>query len=223
MVNRYMRQFGADGLFTLLLSTVVVVATCGLSLGWPLRHILRAANNAPSKVPAASLLVVLGMRLRKKEVGPDYAVRLDRVIKLCREDNSRKILIVGGRTGNDEISEAEKGEEYLTASGINPEQIHLEQSSLNTLENLRNMRAMLIPNEADNIALITNRYHLARCELISRGLGLFPKLCGAEDRFVMSGALLVRLLMEAYYIHWYHTGVIWTRVSGSRKSLSRIR
>lgn len=223
MLNRYMMQFGAVGIFTLLLSTVVMIVTCGLSLGWPLRDVLRTARSAASWMPPGGLIVVLGMRLRNGAIAPDYAVRLDRVVSLYREDDRRRILIVGGRTGCDEISEAEKGEEFLADSGIDPGHIHLEQSSLNTLENLRNARSILKQDEAGSFALVTNRYHLARCEMIARGLGLQPVLCGAEGRFAISTALLPRLLMEAYYIQWYRIGVIWARLSGSKKSLARIR
>lgn len=223
MLNRFMMQFGADGLIALLLSTTVVIVTCGLSLGWPLRDVMRTARNAPLPIPPGGLIVVLGMRLRNGAIVPDYAIRLDRVVSLCREDGCRKILIVGGRTGRDEISEAEKGEEFLIDSGIDPDHIHLEQSSQNTLENLRNARSILKQDEAVSFALVTNRYHLARCELIASGLGLQPVLCGAEDRFEITAVLLPRLLMEAFYIHWYRTGIRWTQLSGRKKSLARIR
>lgn len=218
-----MMQFGADGLITLLLSTAVVIVTCGLSLAWPLRDVVRTARSVPLPVPPGGLVVVLGMRLRKGVIAPDYALRLDRVVSLCREDGCKNILIVGGRTGCDEISEAEKGKEFLIDSGIDPDRIYLEQSSLNTLENLRNARSILKQNEAISFTLVSNRYHLARCGLIASGLGMQPLLCGAEDRFAITAFLLPRLLMEAFYIHWYRTSIRWTRLSGRKKSLARIR
>jgi uncharacterized SAM-binding protein YcdF (DUF218 family) len=213
---------GADGLLTLLLSTLVLTATFGLSLGWALRHVVRTARRAPAMAPAGSMLVVLGMRLGRGAMTGDYARRLERAISLFRNDNSRVILVVGGCTGASDTSEAATGRDYLIAHGVHAEQIHIEDASRHTLENLRNVRCLMKSIDSDRFTIISSRYHLARSRIIAQGLGMNPDLCGAEDAFRLELAGLPRLLLEAFYIHWYYTGSIWSRLTRNRNSLERI-
>jgi len=213
---------GADGLATLLLSNLVLVATLGLSLGWPLRHVVRTARNASVLAPAGSLLVVLGMRLREGVVTPDYALRLERARQLYSDNNSRYIMIVGGVTGAIAVSEAAAGSEYLVSRGLDAEKILIEDASHNTLENLRNARSLMESKGFGRFSMISSRYHLARSLIIAQGLGMNPDLCAAEDEFQLQAAWLPRLLLEACYIHWYYTGAIWSRLTRSKKSLERI-
>lgn len=219
---RRLGTIGADGLFTLLLSNIVLAATLGLSLAWPLRHIVRTARNTPVSAPPGSMLVVLGMRLGNGVVTSDYAARLERAGKLYSCDNSHAILIVGGFTGDAVVSEAAAGSEYLVFRGVHREQILIEDASQHTLENLRNARSLLQSNGCDRFVIISSRYHLARSWIIAQGLGMNPDLCGAEDEFQLQVAGLPRLLLEACYIHWYYTGAIWSRLTCSKKSLDRI-
>jgi len=213
---------GADGLFTLFLSSLVVAATFGLSLGWPLRHVVRTARSAHITAATGSMLVVLGMRLGKGAVTGDYARRLERAIRLYRQDDKRTILVVGGSTGSSVASEAATGCDYLISRGVRAEQIHLEDASRDTLENLRNARCLMQSNGVARFTIVSSRYHLARCRIIAQGLGMHPDLCGAEDAFRLDMAGLPRLLLEAFYIHWYYTGAIWSHLTRNKKSLERI-
>jgi uncharacterized SAM-binding protein YcdF (DUF218 family) len=213
---------GADGWLTLLFSNMALAATLGLSLGLPLGHVVRTARNASVLAPPGSMLVVLGMRLGKGAVTGDYVKRLERAIRLSRDDSNRYILIVGGLTGTSVVSEAAVGSEYLVSRGVRAEQIRTEDASRHTLENLRNVRCLMELYGLDRFTIISSRYHLARSRIIAQGLGMNPDLCGAENEFRLKMAVLPRLLLEAYYIHWYYTGAIWSRLMRSKKSLERI-
>ncbi len=217
-----LQAYGTDGLFTLLLSNIVIMVTAGLSLVLSLLYVIRIARSAPVSAMPESILVVLGVRLDNNKVNTDYQYRLDRVIGLCNEDSSHPVLVVGGNTGFSSVSEASMGVAYLVAQGISPERISVEDISQHTLENLRNIRSFMNSNGIDDFTIISNRYHLARVLVISRGLGMKPCLCAAENDFALELAKLPRLLLEAYYINWYHTGEIWSRLVRNRKSLERI-
>lgn len=220
--TQHSETIGADGLVTLLLSNVVMLLTAGVSLGLSLTHVVRIARNARVVPSVDSVLVVLGMRLRDGEISPDYALRLKRAIEIFKHDHSRYILTVGGCTGGSLISEASKGSMYLISKGVEPGHILTEDASRHTLENLRNVRALLRAKNVSVFTIITNRYHLARSRVIAKGLGLTPELCAAEDEFSLSLVGLPRLLLEAYYIQWYWTGAAWSRITRNRKSLERI-
>lgn len=214
---------GYDGLWTLFLSTLILLLTAGLSLLPALATVIRTARKTPVTAPEKLMLVVLGKALDQGHVDAEYAQRLNRAVTLYRCGH-RPVLILGGVSDTRYPSEAEQGRTYLLQKGIEPADILLEDQSLHTLENLHNARTIIRQKSLDTaFILITSRYHLKRSQVIARGLGMQPVLCAAEDRFVFQWRQLPRLLLEAFYIHWYHTGAIWSQLTNSKKSLARIR
>lgn len=221
--RRFVRQrgMGWDGLAMLLLSNLVLLATASLSGLWTLYRVWRIARDTPFAGIEGDWVVVLGARLIHDKVAPGYARRLQRAAALYRTDPRRRILLVGGHTGGN-ASEAERGREFLRGLGIPESALFIEDQSLNTLDNLRHAR-QLFPEIRDcPFALVTSRYHLARSEVLARGLGLWPVLCAAEERLRHSPLLFWRLGLEAYYLHWYAVGKTWSRWTGNRHSLARI-
>ena len=57
----------------------------------------------------------------------------------------------------------------------------LDEAARDTVQNLRNAAAAIGPGR--RAAIVSNRYHLARCGWIARGLGLDWQLCAAESRW----------------------------------------
>lgn len=212
----------ADGLFTLLLSNAVIVVTGGVFFLLQLQRVVNTARRVTIRSRPASLLLVLGMRLRGGEVRKDYARRLDRALALYGEHPGSRILVLGGSPDGRTVTEADRGKAYLVSRGIDPDHILLEDASRHTLENLFNARRVLAAGAYERVTLISSRYHLARCQMIAAGLGLHPELCAAEDRFSPTAGLIPRLFLEAYYLHWYQTGAVWSRLVRSHGSLARI-
>jgi len=64
------------------------------------------------------------MKLTNNKINRDFTSRLDRASKI-HQAHQAYILILGGITGQNTISEAEAGKQYLTTKGINPEFILL--------------------------------------------------------------------------------------------------
>lgn len=98
--------------------------------------------------------------LKRAIVGISYASRYD-----------LPLYFTGG--GDGIISEADAFKELfhgtLKEIGVNQNiEINLEQTSLNTVENARNLRNILHSNE---IALVTSAYHMKRAELIFKHFG----------------------------------------------------
>ena len=213
---------GVDGAATLVLSNLVLVASFASTYCWQLLNIVRLARAARTKAPSNAALIVLGMRLQDDRITADYRTRLQRACSLHAENGSMRIFVLGGPSGNGTVSEAERGREFLLSKGVPAVKIIMEQSSRDTLENLRHARAMLDRRDQGTCVLITSRYHLARANCIAAGLGLRPVLCAAEDRFELTPRILWRLLMEAYYLHWYRVGVAWSKLTGWRAALDRV-
>lgn len=219
---RGLSTLGRDGFFTLALSNVIIAGSLGVSLVLMFLFVIRTARAAVTTPSPGLLLAVLGMRLDNNAITDDYAMRLGRAVEIYDKDGSRRILTVGGVTGASKISEAEAGYDYLVSRGVDPAHVSTEDASQHTLENLRNVRALLQSENTGSFAIISNRYHLARAMVIAQGLDLNPELCAAEAGFNFELSRIPRLLLEAYYIHWYRTGSIWSHITRNKKSLARI-
>lgn len=222
--GRFARQrgMGWDGLAMLLLSNLALLATLGLSGLWQFRRVWRIARDAPATfADEEGWVVVLGLRLRGDRIAPDYACRLERAAILYKTNPRRRLLLVGGRTGS-AFSEAERGRQFLLECGVPADHLVIEDQSLNTLDNLRQARRFLEGSARQTWLLVTQRYHLARARALARGLGLQPRLCAAEERFLIDPQTLWRLVLEAYYLHWYDVGRTWSRWTRNRGSLARI-
>ena len=221
--RRFVRQqgMGWDGLAMLLLSNLLLLATLGLSGLWCLHRAWRIARDTPCAGVGGDWVVVLGARLQRDQVTPGHARRLRRAAALYRSDPRRRILLVGGRTGGS-VSEAERGREFLLELGIPASRLSIEDQSLNTLDNLRHARQLLADLRERPFVLVTSRHHLARSQVLARGLGLRPVLCAAEERLRRNPWTFWRLALEAYYLHWYAVGKTWSRWTGNRHSLARI-
>lgn len=226
---RARRRFGAaseacgpDGVATLLLSFLAIIVTGGLFWLWLLMRVYRIARNTGCQPQSADYLLVLGKRLERGTVSPEYARRLDRAAELLRRDSKAKVLLLGGKTDADACSEADAGRMYLVTQGICPTRIILEDRSRHTLENLKEARALLAGKNVRMPSLITSRYHLARSAAIAHGLGIRHQLCAAEIELRLDTPTLLRLFGESHHLHWYYVGRAWARWTRNEKMLGRI-
>jgi uncharacterized SAM-binding protein YcdF (DUF218 family) len=72
------------------------------------------------------------------------------------------------------------------------------------------------------VALVTSRYHLARCLLLARRLGFESMPIAAEAQLPRQRRYIVRLIVESGYLMWIDVGVRWARLIGHRRMAERI-
>jgi len=220
------RQLDWDGLFTITLTVAVVLATFGLAYFYWLKRVIGTARavNA-SRTENSGWLVVPGKRLIGNRPDADFRQRLDRAATLARPPFAGRLAILGGRTANATLSEAQAGADYLELSVMNPDlSLILEGQSRNTLTNLRNLRE-LANRENDRQArflIVSNRYHLARLGLMAASLGLRHRLEPAEPRLSHRAATLVQLAREGFFCLWFVVGKEWATITRNRRMLARV-
>lgn len=108
------------------------------------------------------------------------ADRLETAILLYHRDVGHSRIVVSGGRGDDEtVTEARAMHGYLREKGISEEQIILEDQSHSTEENLLYSVELLPQAIQSRIALVTSNYHLFRCLLQARELGITCKGFGA--------------------------------------------
>lgn len=187
----------------LLLSNMLIFISFGVSYAWVLFMIIRRARKAPLQAPVEQALI-LGKNLQSGNVDEEFRQRLERGVELYRHHGVQRLIVLGGRTDRHGPSEAEAGRAVLLALGVPDRAIACEEASRHTLENLRNARDLLGAALKDRIGLVSNRYHLARCQSMAEGLALNVEPIAAESRpgEGKAGAIL----LEAYLYHWYLVG-----------------
>lgn len=227
-----------SGLVTLLVSNIVLFFTLGFFFLKLLIKTYRCGKDTDIDVGSCnghgntclnaciSTGLILGKQLHFELPDQEYVQRLERGKKLFESGKVLKLVLLGGITGKNKISEAQAGKHYLVDNGVPEESVLVEDKSRHTLENLQFAREMLShrPGQMSEqiIVLITSRYHLKRSAVFARGIGLELMLCAAEKDWQMNLNNVWHLLIEAYYLHWYFVGKYWSLLTKNKNWLQRI-
>jgi uncharacterized SAM-binding protein YcdF (DUF218 family) len=205
---------------------VVAVSACVLSAGLVyvgyFIHVWRVARNAPCEPERGECVLLFGKNAPRGQIDRDFAARLDRAVSLWRQASLGDLVLLGGGVQG-EPSEAEVARDALYARGLARDlPLRLESQSRDTLQNLRNARALLGERMRTKVTLLSNRYHLARCALFARQLGFDWELCAAEAQLRLGPGTLWRLAGEAAYVCWIDLGTKWSRLIRNRRMLARV-
>ncbi|GLH74788.1 hypothetical protein GETHLI_32900 [Geothrix limicola] len=187
-----------------------------------LRQVLRGTRgDAPQ---SADAILVLGRRLEEDRLTPVFEARLAHAESLWRRGLASRILVAGGTTGTANRSEAEAGRDWLLGRGVPDTAILLEDRSQHTLENLFNVRATLRDEGWRTLLVVSDPLHLARAKATAQGLDLSVRCSPALEAPPRRGSLSWwrRAAAEAFLLHWYHTGMLYSRLIRSRRQLERV-
>ena len=179
----------------------LTVSSGGTALWRQLRETRRIARDA-SVWSNAEVLLVPGHRLRGGEVGRRFAHRVDRTWRLCRKQPRELVLLSGYACESDQPTEAQAALGFLTDLGIAPDQaVALDNRAATTRQNLEGARDAIAALGADGrtrrIAVVSNRYHLARIGALARQLGMDVDLVAAERSWRASPRACLALLLES--------------------------
>lgn len=198
--------FGRHGAVSFVAANALIVATLGLSYAWSLRHVWRLARRGSTRFPVAKYVLVPGHRLAPDGLSADHIARLGRALQLHREHPNAKIIVLGRGVQHARESESEAGARYLIEHGVPRDAIVTESQSRNTWENILQARRLVESYGAGPCVAVTNRYHLARVNLFASLARLATDCCAAEDEWRWNAATAVKMVFEAYYVHWAYVG-----------------
>ena len=153
-------------LFTILLVLFLIVFAVTEGV------ILSASFGAPET--ECDYLLVLGAKVNPG--GPSLALRnrIDAAYDYLVAHPDCTAILSGGQGPNEPMTEAQCMYNELAAMGIDPERLWMEGASTNTWENLKFSRELLKENTGsvpDEIALLSNEFHLFRAGLFARRFG----------------------------------------------------
>lgn len=217
--SSFWKKLGPGGLASLTLAILSALLLGLLPVVWRLAQVLRAARGEDAS--PGDLIVVLGRRLQGDAITPVFEARLAHAATLWRAGLAPRVLVAGGLTGQATRSEADAGRAWLLEQGL-PEGIVLtEANSQHTLENLFFVRERF---RNATLLLVSDPLHMARAQALARGLGLTTRRAPAFACPPRKGSLgwWKRAAFEAFLLHWYRVGVLYSRIIGSERQLERV-
>lgn len=181
-----------------LVITVSVVLAAVISI-----FMIRQINDPPKD--ENTTVVVLGCKVKNGRPSLMLQRRLETAYNYLSEHKSVYAVVSGGKGDDESISEAQCMKEWLVAQGIEPERILMEDKSVNTEENLRFSKKIIIENcLPETITIITDGYHQLRAEMIAEKLGI--------SAYNISGKTSWYLIPTYWVREWL--GVIHYKVCG---------
>jgi len=115
---------------------------------------------------AADAVVVLGAGVNGTTPSLTLRTRLDAALEYLERHPEIPVVLSGGQGPGEAITEARCMYEYLTARGVAPERLLLEEKSTSTAENFAFSKSLLqqagVDVEEDLVAFVTNDFHIYR-------------------------------------------------------------
>ena len=218
----FWQKLGPGGAASLGLALLSGLGLLGLPWLYRCAQVLRGA--AGDEPRPADAILVLGRRLEGDALTAVFEARLALAEELWRAGLAPRIFVAGGTTGTATRSEAEAGRDWLLGHGVPATAVLLEDRSQHTLENLFNVRIDMRTQGWTSLLLISDPLHLARARATARGLDLAVRCCPAVQAPPVPGSLAWwrRAAMEGFLLHWYHTGMLYSRLIGGERQLKRV-
>lgn len=131
--------------------------------------VIRIGQRDDAAQPADAVLV-LGAGVNGTTPSLALQTRIDAAEAYLKANPGIPAVLSGGQGAGEDISEAQAMFDALTARGIDPARLILEEQSANTRQNLKNSLPLLEEQGFDScggrVAIVTNDFHMARVTLL---------------------------------------------------------
>ncbi len=132
--------------------------------------IVNAINATP---PSDATLVILGCSVNGETPSQMLRLRIDAAEKFMKENPESKAVLSGGQGPGEDITEALCMYRELTARGISPDRLYMEEHSTSTRENVAFSKEIILrENLNTKVAVVSNNFHLYRASLSVKEAGL---------------------------------------------------
>lgn len=188
------------GLSMILTGLLVIFFTAAAITGCVIVSASRGVEKTESEY-----VIVLGAGVNGTVPSRSLRERLDAAYDYLVNHPENIAIVSGGQGNGEDITEAECMFRYLTAKGISPDRIWMEDKATSTLENLR-YSLDLIEGKTGvrpaKTAVLSSEYHLYRAKMFAGWLNLEAEMVPAKTE--------VFLLRWNYYLReifavWYYT------------------
>ena len=172
-LNLTMRQFWVWVIVLLTALCAILILTIRTIIqDYPPYRLSDGYSSMPLERRAA---LVLGAKTQDNVMSNALRARVDYAIELYQTGQVGAVIFTGGFRDKDparEQSESALARDYAVQRGVPTQRIWIEQRSTTTLENLREAQAIVNAQGFAQVALVSDRWHLARAQAMARDLGL---------------------------------------------------
>ena len=127
-------------------------------------------------------IIVLGAQVKPDgEPSVQLRWRLDKALEMYQASPC-VIVVCGAQGGNEPRPEGDVMRELLIADGVPAEQIHVDNTSMDTRQNMANAKAILNRLGLNRPLIVTSDYHLPRAMAIAQDTGFYPQGAGSLCR-----------------------------------------
>jgi uncharacterized SAM-binding protein YcdF (DUF218 family) len=218
--DRWREFLGPGALPSFGVAVLLAWLGIGVPVAWRLAQVLATARRDDRR--RVDAILVLGRALERDRPSAVFAARLEHGAALWRQGLAPLILVTGGMTGDATRTEAEAGRELLLSAGLPAGAVLCEGRSRHTLENLFNARATARRHGWQSLLVVSDPLHLARARALAAGLGLTTWSSPAPAAGPAGLRWWLRAAREAFLLHWYHSGVLYGRLTRNRRYLARV-
>lgn len=161
--------------------------------------IARFGTNDPGE--RADVALVLGAAVLWDRPSPVLVERLRHALDLYRQGRAGIILVTGGRSPEDKISEAEASRRWLVANGVPEGDILLEDQSRTTQQNLAFAAPILAEAGCASVLIVSDPIHMRRAMIMAarENIPASPSPT-PTSRFVSLDTQMPFLLRETWFL-----------------------
>lgn len=158
----------------------------------------------PRRHRPADCLLVLGARVHTPErMSQALERRCEAALREWRQGTARYLILCGGQCTVDPCTESHVMRAYFLGKGVPEPDILMEDTSINTIENLRNAKRMMEERGWKRAALVTSDYHLTRALWIARDVEL--NACGIAAKSPGDAHSYIRVRVKecfSWMLYW---------------------
>lgn len=156
-----------------------------------------ARRSDPGPADAA---LVLGAAVYTDRPSPVFEERIRHAVELYRTGAVRRLVMTGGKSPGDRVSEAEAARDWALRHGVPADAILLEAQSRTTQENLALAQPLLRGHKIGRVLVVSDPLHMRRAVGIARKLGIDAHPSPTPtSRFTGWGSWTAFLVAEAYH------------------------
>ncbi len=126
----------------------------------------------------ADYVLVLGYQLNNNQMSETLEYRLDKAYEYSQNNKDSILVLCGGITRENTVSEADVMCDYLINKGLDENRIKLEKESTDTIENINNSLTYI--DKDSKIVIISSNYHVFRAKQICNTVGIEAKSIGSK-------------------------------------------
>lgn len=127
-------------------------------------------------------IIVLGAQVKPDgEPSVQLRLRLDKALEMYQASPC-VIVVCGAQGGNEPRPEGDVMRELLIADGVPAEQVYVDNTSMDTRQNMANAKVILNQLNLNRPLIVTSDYHLPRAMAIAQDTGFYPQGAGSLCR-----------------------------------------